>query len=207
MARQVEHDQDEARGRGANSPAPTPPDPFRNGPWPKVFTTRTGLTLTLRPIRPDDAPRLVEFFYALSPETRYRRFHTAVPDLPEEEVWRRVPEFVDVPPERGGAIIALDGETIAGSARAMRQPDAEVAEAAVVVRDDYQGQGIGSRLLQELITLARLLGIKRLFAYIQPDNRRILQLLQQARLPVRTVLEGGELRVEVDVTGQPDASP
>jgi len=119
--------------------------------------------------------------------------------VPEEEVWRRVPEFVNVPPERGGAIVALHGHTIVGSARLMREPDAAIAEAAVVVRDDYQGQGIGSRLLEELITLARLLGVRRLFAYVQPDNQRILQLLRRARLPVHTTMESGELRVEVEI--------
>lgn len=167
--------------------------------WPKRFVTRRGRRVVLRPARPDDVPRMLDFLAHLSPETRYRRFHVPIPDPPKEELLARLGETVDVPPDRGVVLVALEGETIVGSARCLKDPEGTAAEAAVVVRDDYQGEGIGSQLLRELALAACGLGITCLYAYIQPDNVRVLRLLWRARMPTSTRLEGPLLRVEVDI--------
>ena len=165
--------------------------------WPKVFHTRKGIEVHIRPVRGEDVPRMVDFIGHLSPETRYRRFHVPIPDPPHEELLRRIGETVDVPPERGAALVALHGDAIVGSARFMRAPGETEAEAAVVVRDDYQGQGIGTRLLAELAALARRQGVKVIYAYVQPDNQRILRVIRRAQFPMRVRVEGGSMRVDV----------
>ena len=166
-------------------------------PWPKTVRTRRGREIRIRPIRPDDLERMLDFLAHLSPETRYRRFHMPVPDPPRPELLARLGEVVDMPPERGIALVALDDDIIVGSARCVRDADGECAEAAVVVRDDYQGEGIGTALLRELAHQAQAHGIRVLYAYIQPDNERLLRLIRRARLSLRTRLEEGLLRVEV----------
>ncbi len=171
--------------------------------WPKRFRGRDGCEYIIRPIRPDDVERMLDFLAHLSPETRYRRFHMPLPDPPREELLRRVGETVDVPPEKGVALVALVGDTIVGSARCMRAGCDAEAEAAVVVRDDYQGKGIGTQLLLELVAEARKHGVSTLYAYIQPDNQRILKLLRRAHLPTTTRLEGSALRVDVDIREAP----
>ena len=172
----------------------------------KRFWTSDGREVVIRSVRPEDAQRMVDFLLHLSPETRYRRFHTFLPNSNDETLLERAGETVKVPPGRGVALIALVGNDIVGSARCLREDHGPVAEAAVVVRDDYQRLGIGTQLLLELVNRARRLGITHLYAYIQPDNRRILDILQKAHLPTTTRLEDMLLRVEVDIRGEIRAS-
>ena len=167
-------------------------------PRHRTFRGKDGHTYTIRALMPEDAERMLDFLAALSPDTRYRRFHIVIPDPPREELLRRVGEHVTVPPARGVALVALDDDKIVGSARCQRaRPDDTAAEAAVVVRDDYQGRGIGKQLLLALVEEARARGVRVLYAYIQPDNKRILDMLARAHLPVRTSFEEGAMRVEV----------
>ncbi len=173
------------------------------GRWPKTFQGKDGRVYAIRPLRPDDTERMIDFLARLSPETRYRRFHIPIPDPPREEMLRSVGEHVAISSERGVALIALDNDQIVGSARCMRaEPDTPDAEAAVVVRDDFQGRGIGKHLLLTLVEEARARGIRTLYAYIQPYNTRILKMLQRAHLPTRTVFDKGAIRVEVEIAGQ-----
>ncbi len=165
----------------------------------KRFWTRDGREVIIRPVRPEDASRMVDFLLHLSPETRYRRFHTYLPNLNDESLLERAGETVSVLPERGIALVALVNDEIVGSARCMREDETPLAEAAVVVRDDYQQRGIGTQLLLELVNRARRVGITHLYAYIQPDNLRILDILNKANLPTHTRLEDTLLRVEVDI--------
>ncbi len=168
--------------------------------WPQTYCTRRGRTIQIRPIQPDDTDRMVDFLAHLSPETRYRRFHMPVPDPSREELLQRIGETVHLPPQRGLALVALFEDAIIGSARCVREDNGTVAEAAVVVRDDFQGEGIGSVLLSVLAHAARQMGITTLYAYIQPDNHRVIHLLRKAGLPTSTHLEGPLMRVEVDIS-------
>ncbi len=165
--------------------------------WPKVFRTRRGLDILIRPLAPDDEERMVEFIGRLSPETRYRRFHIPVPDPPSEQLLRRTGELEGIPPGRGAALVALHAGIIVGSARFAHAPGQSEAEAAVVVRDDWQGQGIGTRLLAEMAVLARDQGVRVLYAYVQPDNHRILRVIRRAHFPTRVQVEQGLMRVDV----------
>ncbi len=167
-----------------------------------TFRSRRGRTFTIRPVTPDDLPALVDFVRRLSPETRYRRFSVPLPDPPREEILRHLGETLMVDAGKGAALIALDGEEIVGSAHFVRVPGSDRAEAAVVVRDDRQGEGIGTHLLRRLADLAREQGIRVLYAYVQPDNERVLRLVRKARYPLQTTFEHGVMRVDVRVAPQ-----
>src|SRR5687768_9119735 len=108
-------------------------------------TLRDGRKVTLRPIRSSDAPRLVDLHSRLSHESQYLRFFGAKPELSTQEAaW-----LAGVDMERRFAIVGCvreDGvDRIVGVGRFDMSPDGN-AEAAVVVRDDHQGQGLGSAL-------------------------------------------------------------
>jgi GNAT superfamily N-acetyltransferase len=110
-----------------------------------------GTCCSLRPIRPDDAERLVEFHQHLSLRSTYLRFFTVHPTLSAKEVERfTTVDYVDrlaFVVERSGQVIAVGRfDRIAGTS------DAEVA---FVVADDYQHHGLGSLLLDELARAAR----------------------------------------------------
>ena len=165
------------------------------------YITKDGRRLQLRLIQATDAERLVELFYLLSPESRWRRFHIATEQLDQATVIARAQNFAAVDNwQREGAVIALycdqqgdvaDEETaqivgVARLARASADEPGGGAEIAVVVRDDFQQQGVGHALLQQLVGLARQMEITHLHADVQADNAPALRVLKKLGLPITT---------------------
>jgi nucleotide-binding universal stress UspA family protein/GNAT superfamily N-acetyltransferase len=141
-----------------------------------TITLRDGARVTLRAIAPEDKPLLAASFERLSEESRYRRFFTPKNELSPAEL----AYLVDVDHRDHEAIIAIDpssGEAL-GIARYIRsKDDAEVAEVAVTVADDWQRRGLGRALLDRLTYRAQREGVRRFSALVQGDNPRALRLL------------------------------
>lgn len=142
-------------------------------------TTRTGLSIFLRPVRISDEPLLKEFFYSLSDKSLYRRFASARKDMPHS----RIQEFVTVDLSRDVVILGLvfrDGrEHLIGFAQYSRNERDRLAELAVVVRDDYQRQGVGTLLHSYMTDLARKSGIAGFTAEVLEDNLPALRLIEK----------------------------
>ena len=101
-----------------------------------------------------DRQLLLRGFERLSPESRYRRFLAAMPELSEEMV-RYLTEIDHHDHEAIAALDARTGEGI-GVARYVRDPQRrDAAEVAVTVIDDWQGKGVGTLLLEALGARAR----------------------------------------------------
>lgn len=147
------------------------------------FRTEDGRELTIRPIRPDDIELLKEGFARLSPETIYRRFHGHVKELSHEAY--RALTHVDYVHQL--ALVAIDEtEGGVGVARYYRPENSDIAEAAVVVVDDWQGRGVGRHLLSRLVDAARRQGIVGFEAYVQSDNHRMLEIIERSGYSVNT---------------------
>ncbi len=170
---------------------------------PPQFRTRDGVWLYARPIRIDDTPQLVEFYRALSPEARRRRFHTNVEHLSEGRVWQMARELSSVDNQtEGGAIIALHGEHIVGVARVARpegEPTSDEAEVAVVVRDDFQGRGVGSALMRRLVRLARRMEIETLVATMDADNTPVIKLFRRLDLETQSRTRSAETEMRLEL--------
>lgn len=171
---------------------------------PTTFTLSNGQSVTIRPIRPGDAALLVEMFHHLSERTRRLRFHSYVGNLPQERIWREAIAMSDLDPMRQAALVAVyqdgEGEHIIGVARFARATaDALEAEAAIVVRDDFQKMGVGTHLLSSLVPLARSLGIERFFAWVMTENIHMLHIIKKAKLPMRRENHPGEVFVVVSL--------
>lgn len=123
-----------------------------------------------------DGERLGRFFQRLSPETVYRRFLSPIarPDQLERL------HLLDLDGAGRQALLALvDGE-IVGEARFARDGEsAQAAELAIVVADEWQGQGLGARLLAALADAAREAGIERFTFVTLPENRAVIRLLKR----------------------------
>lgn len=174
---------------------------------PRRFRLRNGKQVGSRLLRPQDAPLLADFFYQLSPETLQRRFHQPMRDVPPSEVRAGAERLANVDNlTTGGAVLALEngiwGERIVAVARLMRpesEPQSPEAEAAIVVRDDYHGQGVGSELLRRLVLLARKMGVRTMIANIEADNYGALRLFRGLKLPTQSSTSRGETVLRISM--------
>lgn len=140
----------------------------------RSITLKDGTAVTLRPIRQEDEPELTALYARLSPESAYQRFFTVMARLPPD--WTHILANVDY--QRRMAIVAVDprGELIA-VARYDYDDAAQEAEIAIVVQDRWQGKGLGTILMTELLSYAEAKGISRFRAYVLAENRRMLDML------------------------------
>ena len=142
---------------------------------------RTGRTLLLRPIRPDDREALMDFFKRLSPESVHSRFFDLCPpDLATKYA-------LDFDVKRDFGLIAEIGGEIVGVAHYFAfksQPKA--AEVAFAVADDAQGTGVASKLLESLVDAARESGIERFEAEALTENRAMIEVFRSTGFNVKS---------------------
>ena len=132
-----------------------------------------GSTAHLRQIRPQDAPAIVAFHSRMSDRTRYLRYFSPYPRIPERDLER----FVNVDHHDREAFVFVSGPRIMAVGRYERLgPDSPDAEVAFVVEDAHQGRGIGSVLLEHLAAAARENGITRFVAEVLPQNGGMLRV-------------------------------
>ncbi len=165
--------------------------------WEADVLLRDGRTAHLRPISPDDAEGLVEFYAQVSDQSKYFRFFAPMPRLSERDVERftsvdhhkRVAFVLTV----GGKILAVGRYDVDDEA-----PDSR-AEVAFLVQDQHQGRGMGQVLLEHLAQAARERGVKRFVAEVLPDNRRMIQVFRDQGYQVAGGWEEGVMHLEFDI--------
>jgi RimJ/RimL family protein N-acetyltransferase len=159
------------------------------------LTLRDGRPVVLRPIDPGDAPLLVALHDHLSTEAQYFRFFGPKPHLSHAEA-----EYLaNVDFHKRFAIVAEvkddDEKQIVGVGRFdVNEP--WVAEAAVVVRDDYQHVGLGTAILDRMREIGRGAGLKAFRAEVLAENTRMLDILAANGLDVAPA-ETGVVTVSV----------
>jgi acetyltransferase len=135
-----------------------------------------GAAVTVRPIRPEDAEMEASFVRNLSDDARHFRFMSGVKELTREMLIR----FTQIDYDRELALVGVverEGkETQIAVARYVRV-DRDSAQVAIVVADEWQGRGIGARLLELLIEAARARGLVRLEGEVLAENVAVRALL------------------------------
>ncbi len=159
-----------------------------------------GGTAHLRPIRPDDADRLVAFHEALSTETVYLRFFAPYPHLTPRDIER----FTHVDHVDRVGLVALIDDEIVAVVRYDRGPASEggaetEAEVAFVVRDDHQGRGFGSVLLEHIAACAQERGVSRFYAEVLPANTRMLDVFRDAGYSAERSYDDGVVHLSLAI--------
>ncbi|MDO5683120.1 MAG: GNAT family N-acetyltransferase, partial [Propionibacteriaceae bacterium] len=162
--------------------------------WEKDVLLADGSTAHLRPIRPDDADRLVAFYARVSPESKYLRFFAPYPVLSEKDVQR----FTNVDHNDRVALILTVGPNMVAIGRYDRIDDSD-AEVAFLVEDSQQGKGCGQLLLEHLAEAARERGIQMFVAEVLPQNRRMVSVFADAGYKVSREYEDGMIIVEFPI--------
>jgi RimJ/RimL family protein N-acetyltransferase len=156
----------------------------------REVTLRDGTRVRMRPIRPDDEPRLVVLYDDLSQDTRYQRFFSVMRRLPPD--WAHFLANVDY--QRRFALVAEapgDADTLIAVARYEPGGEPDTVEVALVVQDTWQGRGLGLVLFCELLAAAEANGIRRFRAWVLADNRRMLGLIARLGDVQRRAFERG----------------
>jgi len=151
-------------------------DPAALARFDREVTLRDGIRVRMRPIRPDDAPRLIALYDRLSLDTRYHRFFSAMRRLPPD--WARFLAEVDYA-RRFALVAEAPGEphTLIAVARYEPTDEPDCAEVAFTVQDAWQNRGLGTVLFRALLEAAKTNGVTRFCAWVLGDNRRMLDLI------------------------------
>jgi acetyltransferase len=150
-------------------------------PYPSHLTTKfqaaDETTVTLRPIKPEDAEMEQAFVKSLSAEAKYYRFMNTLRELSQSQLIR----LTQIDYDREMAFVALaekqTGEEEIGVARYATNPDGESCEFAIVVADAWQGKGVARRLMGELIETARTNGLKYMNGDFLSENLRMIKFV------------------------------
>ena len=139
----------------------------------------------LREIRADDRDEVRQAFDHLSTESRYTRFMSFVKELSPQMLER----IVGRPAERELALVAEieapDGIDIVAGARYFIQADGNSCEFAITVVDGWQGAGLASVLMSELIRFARGRGLERMEGFVLAQNNSMLNLARRLGFTVK----------------------
>lgn len=151
-------------------------------PYPTRYVAPWRLTdgteVLLRPIRPEDEPLEREMLSTLSEETLRGRFFQVLKQITHEMLIR----FCNIDYDREIAIVAelREGEKnrIIGIGRLIIEPDFKSSEFAVVVHDDFQGKGLGYKLVDMLIGVAQDKGLEEVAGTVLTDNMSMLRVCE-----------------------------
>jgi len=149
-------------------------------PW----VMKDGTRVTLRPIWPEDETLMPDFHKSISERSVYfRYFHAAKLDqrVTHERLIRMC--FLDYDREMAlladRADAASGGHEILAIGRMSRLHGTNAAEVAVLVRDQFQRQGLGLELVRRLIQIARNERLAALHAYLLQENFEMQALLRK----------------------------
>ncbi|MDG9703465.1 bifunctional GNAT family N-acetyltransferase/acetate--CoA ligase family protein [Streptomyces sp. DH37] len=182
----------------------TPSEPAYPAHWEADVVLRDGGTARVRPITPDDAERLVRFYEQVSDQSKYYRFFAPYPRLSDRDVRRFTHhDYVD----RVGLAAIVGGEFIATVRYDRIDPTgrpasfpADEAEVAFLVRDDHQGRGVGSALLEHIAACARERGVRRFVAEVLPANTKMVKVFTDAGYSQKRSFEDGAVHLTFGIT-------
>jgi RimJ/RimL family protein N-acetyltransferase len=166
-------------------------------------TRRDGAVIAIREIEPGDADALIRFHERLSADSIRMRYFSAHPHLSQIEAVRLT--TVDHR-DRQAYVAEVAGEIIGVGRYERCDAAASAAEVAFVVADEWQGHGLGPRLLARLVDHARACGFRRLTASTLAGNRPMLTVFQRSGLPIHKERDAGVVEVVMDL-GTVDRSP
>lgn len=169
---------------------------------PVVYTFKTNEGLDIRVCRetPQDVPFMVDLFEHLGPESRLQRFGDTLEEADPVAVEKEATRLSTLDSEISMAWLAFadpvggkPNTPVAGGRYTRTEPD--TAEIQVVVRDDMQRQGIGSRLVYFVLDQARAAGIRKVTSRFSGANEAVWQVVQYSPYHVTWTTSGRDVEV------------
>ncbi|MGD9823505.1 bifunctional acetate--CoA ligase family protein/GNAT family N-acetyltransferase [Desulfobacter sp.] len=185
------------------SPPAAAPDHLIISPYPawqeQLYTTQESEQVLIRPVKPEDAEPMLDFFTKLSAQTVYLRFFTPLKHLSR----RMLIQLTQIDYDREVALVALfpaqSGEKIIGSARIIFTANGTEGEFAIMLADSWQGKGVGAALLKSCLAFSKRYGLKRVFGVVLRENRQMLRLADKLGFKKVTTPASGEIEISIDI--------
>ncbi len=177
-------------------------DSRMTSPFSQHVTLRNGTPVLIRVAAATDRDKFVAAFDKLEPNSIYTRFFSVRKGLSAAELDRiGATDFVN-----RVTLAALVGsapeETVIGGASYVALPaggGTRCAEVAFTIEEDYQGQGLASKLLSALVGIARQHGIGRFEAEVLAGNASMLKVFERSGLPLTKARDGSVIHVVMDL--------
>ncbi len=172
--------------------------------YQQVWPLGGGGEYTVRPVQPDDAQMLQDLVKGLKPESRYFRFVSAIHELPASMLARltlidydREMALVAVMHERSANSAGEIAETerIVGVSRYITNPDQTSCEFSLLVADELGGRGLGSRLMESIMDVAREKGLSEIEGLVLTQNSGMLKLMRGLGFVVKPFAEDPDFRL------------
>ena len=163
-------------------------------PYPKkyemLWALKNGQKVLLRPIKPEDEPMWLEMFQTFSEESIRYRFFQILKDTPHEVRVR----YCNIDYDREIAIVPELEENgqrkILGVTRLSIEPDGKSGEMAFIVTDYWQGLGLGTKMVDYVLDIAKEKGIETVYAIMLQDNYRALALTKKMGFTLEYLSDG-----------------
>lgn len=157
-------------------------------PEASLHQSRKERSFTIRHLEESDASLLTNFMNRLSQSTLWMRFFVPYPRLSEEKISQEIARLNHICTSNGTVLVAsnyVEGkEQIIAIGEVIPEKElVSTAELALTIRDDFQGEGIGSAMAQQLLQEAGKKGITTLRAEAMAQNRIILLMWTKLGLP------------------------
>ena len=171
-------------------------------PYPKkyeiLWSLKNGQEVLLRPIKPEDEPLWLEMFQSFSEESIRYRFFQMVKDTPHEVRVRYCNIDYDREVAMVSEIVENGKRKLLGVSRLSIESDGKSGEMAFIVSDYWQGLGLGTKMVDYVLDIAKEKGVENVYAIMLPDNYRALSLVKKMGFDIK-YLSDGTVRADLDL--------
>ncbi|SON54514.1 Succinyl-CoA ligase [ADP-forming] subunit alpha [Hartmannibacter diazotrophicus] len=167
--------------------------------WESHLVLKSGIKVFLRPLRPEDEVLYPPFFARMTPEDMRLRFFSQVKEFGHAFIAR----LTQIDYARAMAFIAIEEETgnMLGAVRLHGDPDGVTGEYAIAVRSDLKGEGLGWRLMQQIIGFAQKEGYRRIRGEVLRENTTMLGMCRELGFAAKPEVDAPDImEVVLDLT-------
>ncbi|BAZ86789.1 bifunctional acetate--CoA ligase family protein/GNAT family N-acetyltransferase [Dolichospermum compactum] len=179
---------------------------FAIRPYPSQYVSSwklaNGTPVTIRPIRPEDEPLMVQFHKTLSEESVYFRYFHLI-KLSQRITHERLTRICFIDYDREMALVAeyqnpdTEKSEILAVGRLSKLHENNAAEFAMLVSDKFQYQGLGTELLRRLLEVGKNEKIGCIYADILADNSGMQRVCENLGFQIGTTSDTTVLRAEI----------
>ncbi len=177
-------------------------------PYPRNYILplllKDGTSVTLRPILPEDEPLIVKFHETLSERSVYFRYFHML-GLSQRIAHERLTRICFIDYDREMVLVGeyhhpeTGQREILAVGRLNKLEGTSEAEFAVLVSDNWQGRGLGSKIVSHLLQIGRDEHLARIVGDVHPENRGMQAICRKLAFTVKYSIEDEVVKVSIDL--------